>query len=134
MSEQIQFELVSPERKLISEPLYHAVIPGVEGEMGVGAQHASFVVALKAGVVKLYKNKGDKDPQRIFIAGGFADVTGDHCVVLAEQAVNVNEIDKAALEQDIKNLNEDLKLAEEKADKARIRQKIELAKAKLEAA
>ncbi len=132
MSEQIHFELVSPEEKLVSEPVKMAVIPGSEGEMGVGAGHSSFVVSLKPGVVKLIVKEGD-EPRNIFIAGGFADVTGESCVVLAEGAVNVNELDQKSVEQEIKDLNEDLGLAEEALDKARVQKKLRLAKAKLSA-
>ena len=132
MSEQIAFELVSPEEKLVSEPVALAVIPGTEGEMGVGAGHASFVVALKPGVVQLYKEQ-DGEARRIFIAGGFADVTGENCTVLAEEAVNVQDLDQADLEQEIRNLNEDLGTASESADKARVEKKLALVTAKLEA-
>ena len=134
--QMINFELVSPEEKLVSEPVKMAVIPGSEGEMGVGAGHASFVVALQAGVVQLYKEKGpgkDEDAQKIFIAGGFADVTGEQCTVLAEEAINVNDLDQAGLEQQLENLKEDLGLAEEQADKDRIEADIVMAKAKLSA-
>lgn len=132
MENNIHFELVSPEEKLVSEPVNMAVIPGTEGEMGVGAGHSSFVVALKSGVVKLYQGD-DKNPREIFIAGGFADVTGQSCVVLAEEAVNVNDLDQKEIEQQLKDLNEDLGLAEGEQDKARVEKKIKLAKAKLSA-
>ncbi len=128
----INFELVSPEEKLVSEVVYHVVIPGEEGELGIGADHTSLVVALKPGVVKLYREKGD-EPQKIFITGGFADVTGVNCTVLAEEAENVSTIDRAAVEQDIRNLAEDLDRAAEPADKARLTRKIGLAKARLQA-
>lgn len=128
-----QFELVAPEEKLVSEPMAHVVIPGVEGELGIGPGHAAFVVALKPGVVRLYRNGlGDK-PRRIFIAGGFADITGAQCTVLAEQAMNVDELDKAALEQKLADLTEDLGIAKEAIEKARIQKRIALVKAKLEA-
>ncbi len=124
----INFELVSPEEKLVSEPVKMAVIPGSEGELGVGAGHSSFVVSLNPGVVQLHKE--GQDPRKIFIAGGFADVTGESCVVLAEAAINVSDLDQKEVEQDIQNLNEDLGLAEEALDKARIQKKLALAKAK----
>ncbi len=127
----IHFELVSPEEKLVSEPVKMAVIPGAEGEMGVGKDHASFVVALKAGVVQLHQDGAEV--RKIFIAGGFADVTGDNCTVLAEQAVNVSDLDQAAIEQELTNLNEDLGRAADKQEEARISKKITLAKARLSA-
>lgn len=130
--QMINFELVSPEARLVSSPVRMAVIPGEEGEMGVGAGHASFVVALKPGVVKLYENDNDK-PREIYIAGGFADVTGENCAVLAEEAINVSDLRQTDIEQEIKNLNEDLGLAQEDADKARILRKLSFAKARLSA-
>ena len=127
----IHFELVSPEEKLVSEPVKMAVIPGAEGEMGVGKDHASFVVALKAGVVQLHQDGAEV--RKLFIAGGFADVTGDNCTVLAEQAVNVSDLDQAAIEQELTNLNEDLGRAADKQEEARISKKITLTHARLSA-
>jgi F-type H+-transporting ATPase subunit epsilon len=133
-NEKIDFELVSPEARLVSEPVSMAVIPGMEGEMGVGADHASFVVALKPGVVKLYKESRSEAPQRIFIAGGFADVTAKNCTVLAEEAVNVNELDPAKLGQELSNLSEDMAQAQDQTEKTRVQNKIVIVKAKLFAA
>lgn len=128
----IQFELVSPEEKLVSEPVFHAVIPGEEGELGVGADHTSLVVALQAGVVKLYRQKGD-EPWKIFITGGFADVTGKNCTVLAEDAVNVSSLDQKEVEQEIRNLNEDLNAAQDQIEKTRLQRRLKLTYAKLAA-
>ncbi|MGB4056893.1 MAG: ATP synthase F1 subunit epsilon [Alphaproteobacteria bacterium] len=127
----IQFELVSPEEKLVSEPVYHAVLPGEEGEFGIGADHTSLVVSLQPGVVKLYRQKG-AEPQKIFIAGGFADVTGVNCTILAEDAVDVANLNQADLEQDIKNLTEDLTAAEG-IEKSRVQRRLSMTKAKLQA-
>ncbi|MCB1650682.1 MAG: ATP synthase F1 subunit epsilon [Alphaproteobacteria bacterium] len=133
MSENtIQFELVSPEEKLISQPVQMAVIPGEEGEFGVQVGHSALVASLKPGVVTLTDEQGEK--RKIFITGGFADVTAQLCTVLAEEAVNVDDLDVAAIEQQLANLKEDLGLAAEALDKARINKKIALAKARLSAA
>lgn len=129
----IHFELVSPEQKLVSEAVKMAVIPGVEGEMGVGAGHASFVVALKPGIVKLTSLEGG-EIREIYIAGGFADITGENCTVLAEDAVNVGDIDEDALSAELHNLHTDLGMAKDEAEKTRIARKIDAAKAKLSAA
>jgi F-type H+-transporting ATPase subunit epsilon len=126
----INFELVSPEARLMSGPVRMAVIPADEGEMGVGAGHASYVVALKAGVVRLFEND-NKSPRKIFIAGGFADVTGDNCAVLAEEAVNVESLNASEIEKKIKDLKEDMTLAQEPADKSRISRALALESAKL---
>lgn len=132
-AQTIQFELVSPEEKLVSEPVYMAVIPGSEGEMGVGAQHSSFVVSLKPGVVKLYKEGLSENPRKIFIAGGFADVTGENCTVLAEQAVNVDDLDADALKTQMADLAEDLNTAVEATDKLRIQRKLNMVRAQIDA-
>jgi F-type H+-transporting ATPase subunit epsilon len=132
-AKQINFELVSPEAKLISAPVKMAVIPGEEGELGVGAGHSSFIVSLKPGVVKLYTNDNSEEPKKIFITGGFADITNTNCTVLAEMAIPVDQIDAAKAEQDVKDLKEDLNAATD-ADRSRITRRLNLAKARLAAA
>jgi F-type H+-transporting ATPase subunit epsilon len=87
MDKTFQFDLVSPEENVISAPMAHVVIPGENGEMGIGVNHEKFVVALKQGKVKLYKNSQNETPEIIEINGGFADITNDQCTVLAEQIV-----------------------------------------------
>lgn len=130
----INFELVSPEEKLVSEQVYIAEMPGDMGVFGVSAGHVSLVSSLQPGVVRLLKESGDPNPRKIFITGGFADVTAKNCIVLAEEAIDVKKLNKESLEQHLKDLNEDLGLAQEQADKTRIKNKIALTKAKLKAA
>jgi len=127
----IQFELVSPERRLVSEPVKMAVIPGTEGQFGVLAGHSALVAALKAGIVELQFS--EQESRRIFIAGGFADVTPEQCTVLAEEAINVADLDEAELTQKAADLNEDLGIAKEDIDKARILKRLALVNAKLDA-
>ena len=131
MKNEIQFELVSPEEKLVSESVLRATIPGDVGEFGVGAEHMSLVSSLKPGVVTLVSECGEE--RKIFIAGGFADVTGANCTILAEEAVNVSDLDQSELEQKLQDLSEDLGLVEEEADKRRVNRDIALVKAKLQA-
>lgn len=133
MTQTMQFELVSPEEKLVSEPVKMAVIPGEDGVLGVGAQHASLVAALKPGVVELYKEGDQASYRQIFIAGGFADVTSENCTVLAEEAIDLKNMNQKDLEQELKNLEEDMGMAEEAADRIRIEAKTRLVKAKLSA-
>lgn len=131
-TENFDFELVSPAKKLVAEPVLHAVLPGQEGEIGIGAGHSSLLVALKPGTVKLYY-QGREDPVRIFIAGGFADVTQERCTVLAEEAVNVNDIDVSALERQADALRTDLERSSDEAEKARIAKKLFYTAAKYQA-
>ena len=129
----IHFELVSPEEKLVSDDVYIAEMPGDMGVFGVAAGHVSLISALQPGVVRLLKESGDRNPRKIFVTGGFADVTAKNCSVLAEEAIDVKDLDKDSLETDLKNFSEDLTLAKETADVTRIKDKIAMTKAKLRA-
>jgi len=126
------FELVSPERILVSEPAWQVVIPGEEGYFGVRAGHMSLIAAIKPGVVEVYKTEGAA-PEKIFIAGGFADVTASNCTVLAEQATNVADLNAETIQQDINNLNDDLKMANDNTEKSVVQKKLDIANLKLQA-
>lgn len=128
-----QFELVSPERILVSEQAQMVVVPGEAGDFGVLAQHAPLLSSLRPGVVKLTAASGET--RKIFVSGGFADVSPATCSVLAEEAVAVEELDKAALQTSLTTLEDDLNYAKDDALKlASIKQQIELTKAKIAAA
>lgn len=124
------FELVSPERKLISGSAKIVVIPGEEGDFGVLPGHSALVATIRPGVVEI--TMADGISQRIFIAGGFADVSPTNCTVLAEEAVNVNDFNVADLEQTIRNLTEDMTMAKDDIEKARISRKLTITRAKLQ--
>lgn len=134
MAKQFQFELVSPDKKIMSEPVTMAVIPGEEGDFGVLSGHAPIIATVRAGVVDVYRENMKDKSERIFIAGGFADVTGDSCTLLAEQAVNVNDLDRVDLEKQLSAATENLKLAEGNTDKRRFQKQIDVLTAMLAAA
>jgi F-type H+-transporting ATPase subunit epsilon len=96
---KLSFELVSPERLLLSRPVDMVVVPGTEGLFGVLKGHAPIIATLEAGVVDVHE--GGKVVEKIFVAGGFAEVTGDRCVVLAETALPVGDIDRAEAEANL---------------------------------
>ncbi len=95
-----QLELVSPERLLLSRPVDMAVIPAAEGEMGVLPGHSPMIVALRGGVITVTENGQVTD--RLFVAGGFAEVTPERCTVLADEATPVAQLSKADAELRIK--------------------------------
>lgn len=131
-SQTFQFELVSPERVLSSEEASMVVIPGEAGEFGVLADHAPLLSSIRPGVVTVISPDGSQ--KRIFVAGGFADVSGALCSVLAEEAVNVNDIDRAATEQQVRDLEDDLGFAKDDPVKsAALRARLAVAQAKLAA-
>ncbi len=93
MADRVEFELVSPARLLVSEPVEMVVVPGVEGDFGVLPGHAPVIAQVRPGVIDIH---GDgKVIRRIFVAGGFAEVTPERCTVLAEEAQPVEDIDGA---------------------------------------
>ena len=109
MAQSFKFELVSPERLLVSEEVESVVIPGADGEFTVLAQHAPMMTSIRPGVVTV--NAGGKS-DRYVIFGGFADVMPESCTVLAEAATHVDDIDHASLESRIKDAREDLEDAQ----------------------
>ena len=125
------FELVSPERKLMSGAAKMVVIPGEEGDFGVLPGHSSLISTIRPGVVEITMDD-DNETHRIFVAGGFADVTPNNCTVLAEEAVRIDDLNQADLEQTIRNLTEDLTMVKDDLEKARISRKLTLARAKLQ--
>ncbi len=130
----IQFDLVSPEEKLVSEPVKLAVLPGEAGEFGVGADHVPLVASLSYGVVKLYAKSLDDMPRSIFVSGGFVDVAGSECVVLAEDAIDVKDLgDLSTLEKQLSQQKDDLELAAEEGDRIRMNDQISLTEAKIHA-
>ncbi len=89
----VDLEIVSPERLLLSRPVDMVVIPAAEGEMGILPRHAPMIVALRGGTVRLYQGGAVTD--RLFISGGFAEVTPDRVTVLADEATPVAELSRA---------------------------------------
>lgn len=98
MSQHFHLELVSPEQRLLSEPVAMVTVPGDEGDFGVLPGHAPLVSSLRMGVMRIYRHSMSDEPQRIFIAGGFADVGAGHCTILAEQATDMGALSLASLE------------------------------------
>ena len=81
----LRFELVTPERQLLSADVHMVVVPGSEGEFGVMAGHAPFMTTLRDGELAVYRNAGGA-PERIQVSGGFAEVGAHGLTVLAEKA------------------------------------------------
>jgi F-type H+-transporting ATPase subunit epsilon len=126
-ADKVEFELVSPERLLLSQQVDMVVVPGAEGDFGVLPRHAPLIATLRPGIIRVFEGREVK--QRIFVAGGFAEVTPERCTVLAEEAVPVGEIDTARIDQEIKNLGEDLADAKTDDDKAAIVRRIKVREA-----
>lgn len=105
MAEPFQFELVSPERLLLSAEVEQVVVPGAEGYFTVLKGHAPFMSTLKPGVVDVTNGNVT---ERIFVRGGFADVSRAGLTILAELAIPLNEVDADMLAGEVKNAEEDV--------------------------
>jgi F-type H+-transporting ATPase subunit epsilon len=106
MAELLKFELVSPERLLVSEQVQQVTVPGTEGNFTVFAQHAPVLSTMRPGVVDVKKDGGEE--QHIFVRGGFAEVNPAGLTILAENAMPLEELDKEILAQQIQNTSEDV--------------------------
>ena len=95
MAETTLFELVSPERLILSKDVTMVVVPGSEGLFGVLPRHTSMLSALAPGVVDIYED--EVITERLFVVNGFAEVTGDRCTVLAEDVIPIEELDPDAV-------------------------------------
>ena len=100
-----QFDLVSPERLLLSEAVDQVDVPGSEGDFGVLAGHAPFVTTLRPGILVVHRGG---DALRVVVNGGFAEVNPEGLTVLADMAVPVDEFDRAVLAGEIKDTEEDV--------------------------
>lgn len=108
MADKLQFELVSPEKLLLSEQVGMVVVPGTEGNFGVLPGHALFISTVRPGVINVYEDGLPTISERIFVAGGIAEVTPERCTVLADEAVPLSALDRAVLESEMRVLEADL--------------------------
>ena len=99
MADTVEFELVAPERLLLSTPVSMVVIPGAEGDFAAMPGHAAFISAIRTGIIDVYENRTNVIDRRIFVSGGFAEVTPERCTVLADEAVALDGADREAADQ-----------------------------------
>lgn len=115
MADTFTFELVSPEKLLVSEPAESVVVSGAEGDFQVFANHAPVLSALRPGLLDVVLAGGKE--RRFFVRGGFAEAGADELTVLAQLAIDSADLDKKAVAQEIQNAEEDV--ADAKDDAAR---------------
>lgn len=99
MPDQVNFELVTPERIVLSEMVDMVVVPGTEGNFGVLPGHSLFISTVRPGTIDIYRDRAVT--RRIFVVGGFADVTPEGCTVLASEALPAEELNRAAVEAEL---------------------------------
>ena|SRR5829696_1915671 len=128
MAEKIQLEVVTPERRVLAEPVDMVTVPGLGGELGILPGHTPLISQLQTGVLT-YVQEGKSFP--LLVSGGFVEVRDDHVSVLADIAERPEEIDvsRAKLSRDKleKQLNawsgseDDLETAKIELDRSLVR-------------
>ncbi len=116
MAEKITFEMVLPDRLLMSADVASVVVPGREGDFTVLPGHAPVITTLRPNVIEVFEHQ-DAAPTRIFVRGGFADLADDRLIVLAEEAIMLGDLDRADLEQKIRDASEDIEDAKTDEDR-----------------
>ena len=116
MAEPFQFELVSPERLLISEAVNEVVVPGTDGDFGVLKDHAPTMSTIRPGFISVKHTDGKET--KLYIVGGFADVNPNGLTVLAEEAIDVADIKAEDIADQIRYAEEDF--ADAKDDDQRL--------------
>ena len=128
MAQQLQLEVVTPERRVLAEAVDTVTVPGLGGELGILPGHTPLISQLQTGVLS-YAKSGKTS--QLHVSGGFLEVRDDHVSVLAEIAERPEEIDTArarlAHEQVEKQLNawngteEDFEIARDKLERSAVR-------------
>ena len=121
MADKLHFSLVSPARELFSGEVDHVIAPGSDGEFGVLVNHAPFMTTLKNGIVRV--EDGGETTMRLFVRGGFADVTPAGLTILAEEAVNMDSVSAESVQKDLDETRQAL-LAEGKDGNAALEEQV----------
>jgi len=131
LPEMVEFELVAPERLVQSKSVGMVVVPCSEGDIGVLPGHSPLIGTVRPGVVDIFEN--DKITERVFVSGGFVEVTSDRCTLLAEEAIAVSDIKREDADARIEAAKEAIEKAGSDAEKARANAALEMAEAMLAA-
>ncbi|SHM30082.1 ATP synthase F1 subcomplex epsilon subunit [Roseovarius litoreus] len=110
MADTVHFDLVSPERRLVSVDATEVRIPGAEGDLTAMAQHSPLITTLRPGIVTVTGPNGTAD---YVVTGGFAEIDGGSVSVLAERAIPRDEITQAQYKALVDEATEKLAKAQE---------------------
>jgi F-type H+-transporting ATPase subunit epsilon len=116
MADRVQFELVTPERLVLSEMVEMVVVPGTEGNFGVLPGHAPLISSVRPGMIEIYE--GQTVTRQIFVVSGIAEVTPEGCTVLADEAVSPDTLDRTAIEEDLRVVEGNLPSLREQVERA----------------
>ena len=117
MADRVQFELVTPERLVLSTAVEMVVVPGTEGNFGVLPGHSPLISAIRPGMIEIYETRPNIS-DRIFVVSGIAEVTPERCTVLAEEAMAPTSLDRAAIEAELQTIEGNLPSLREQVGRA----------------
>jgi len=112
----VQFELVSPERLIISAEVDMVVVPGTEGNFGVLPGHSPLISTIRPGTIDIYQ--GGAVTERVFVVGGIAEVTPERCTVLVEDAMSPDALERGAIEAELQTAESHLPILREQIGRA----------------
>jgi F-type H+-transporting ATPase subunit epsilon len=118
----LHFEFVSPERVLFSGDVDQVDLPGVEGDMGILANHAPLVTTLRPGILTIFNGIAR---EAVVVIGGIAEVSPAGLTVLADRATPREDFDTAVLAAEIKDAEEDVTDASDEAERDRRSRRLE---------
>ena len=127
MADAVEFELVSRERLVLSVAVGMVVVPGVEGDFGVLPGHAPMISNVRPGVISIYNDRALE--ARVFVGGGFAEVSDSRLTVLTEDAVALDEIDRAGADARLAEAREAVDGAGDDRAKAEAEKRVVIAEA-----
>jgi len=128
VADKLNFELVSPERALATEACDMVVMPGEDGDLGILVEHAPMVVLLRPGAVAVHDGGGVV--KRFFVAGGFAEVRPEGCILLTEEGLDLAEVGRDAAATRLDTARRDFaEITEEGPPRARAERAVQVAEA-----
>jgi F-type H+-transporting ATPase subunit epsilon len=122
MPDTFKFELISPQRLLISAEVEQVLVPGSEGNFTMLAHHAPLLTSLRPGLLEIGFGT---ERRRYFVRAGFAEVGPSGLTVLAETAIDLTELEADMLNQAIKDAEEDIADAKDEGTRDRARTQLD---------
>ncbi len=93
----IRIDIATPTKSWIGKDVDMAVVPSMEGDIAAMPDHAPVMMILRGGIVTLFEGEAATD--RLYVSGGFAEIRGDRCTVLADEASPPEEINRGDAER-----------------------------------
>lgn len=125
-------EIVSPERVLSSELVRFAVLPALEGGIGVLPGHAPVLTALKPGIIEIHGAAANDDVRKVFVSSGFLEINEKQCIALTVDAIAVEDISKDESELEYQRIADAIEKAESEAERLRLEKELNIHKTRLE--